>query len=114
MSKVVKEFKSLTPVKVPVPPKRQGLPVVSGHTIDALYHVYGGQRWGEHLTAYKDRLIQENPHLVQFIESQIGKYPSNIHTAMFEIVIGALAVVEHQALVDAKHNKRGKPSQDSV
>jgi hypothetical protein len=108
MSKVVKEFKSLAAIQAPVPPKSRVLPVVSGNTIDAIYHVYGGQRWGEHLTGYKDRLIHENPHLVKFIESQISKFPPNIHTAMFEIVIGTLTVLEHQGLVNAKRQKRRK------
>ena len=57
---------------------------------------------GEHLSVFRDRLIQENPHLVKFIESQIGKYPQSIHTAMFEVVIGTLTVMEHQFLVDKK------------
>jgi hypothetical protein len=106
MSKVAKDFKNLASVQAPIPPKRQGLPVVSGHTIDAIYHVYGGKRWGEHLTAYKDRLIHENPELVKFIERQISKFPRNMHTAMFEIVIGTLTLLEHQTMVNAKRQKR--------
>jgi hypothetical protein len=54
---------------------RGGLPIVSGDTIDAIHHVYAGKKWGKYLTAFRDRLLQENPHLVTFIESQIGKYP---------------------------------------
>ena len=61
-----------------------GLPIVSNKTVDAIHHVY------------------ENPHLVKFIESQIGKYPQSTHTAMFEVVIGTLTVMEHQFLVDKK------------
>jgi hypothetical protein len=80
----------------------QGLPIVSGKTVDAIHDVYADKRWGEHLTVFRDRLIQENPHLVEFIESQIGKYPRSLHTAMFEVVIGTLSVLEHQTLVDTK------------
>ena len=78
----------------------QGLPIISGRTIDAIQHVYAGKRWGKHLTEYRDRLIHENPHLVEFLESQVSKYPRSVHTAMFEVVIGTLTVLEHQALVD--------------
>jgi hypothetical protein len=102
MSKVVKESKRLTPVKAPVSPKSHGLPIVSDNIIDAIHDVYAGKRWGEQLTAARDRLIQENPHLVKFIESQISKYPRSVHPALFEVVIGTLTVLEHQALVDAK------------
>jgi hypothetical protein len=83
-----------------------GLPIISGNTIDAIYHVYGGKRWGEHLTAYKDQLIQENPELVEFIESQISKFPRNMHIAMFEVVIGTLTLLEHQVVADERHRKR--------
>jgi hypothetical protein len=77
-----------------------GLPIVTGKTLDAIHHVYAGKKWGKHLTAVRDRLVQENPQLVRFIESQIGKYPRNLHTAMFEVVIGTLTVLEHQTLVE--------------
>jgi hypothetical protein len=52
----------------------QGLPIVTSNTIDAIHDVCAGKRWGEQLTAAKDRLIQENPHLVKFIESQISRW----------------------------------------
>jgi hypothetical protein len=105
MSKVVKEFKSSTLRKAPVPQKSQGLPIVSHTTIDGIHHVYAGKKWGTHLTEFRDRLIQENPHLVRFIESQISKYPRSIHTAMFEVVIGTLTVLEHQIFVDTEDAK---------
>jgi hypothetical protein len=82
-----------------------GLPIVSSKTVDAIHHVYSGKRWGEYLSVFRDQLIQENPHLVKFIESQIGKYPQSIHTVMFEVVIGTLSVIEHQSLVDKKDSK---------
>jgi hypothetical protein len=46
--------------------------------------------------------MQENPHLVKFIESQVSKFPSNMHTPIFEVVIGTLTVLEHQALADTR------------
>jgi hypothetical protein len=100
MSKGVKAFKSVTPLQAPVPSRSQGLPIVSPHTIDAIQHVYAGKKWGKQLTEYKDRLLQENPHLVRFIENQVSQYPRSLHAAMFEVVIGTLTVLEHQALVD--------------
>jgi hypothetical protein len=90
------------------------LPIVSGKTIDAIHHVYAGKKWGNHLTAVRDRLVQENPQLVKFIESQIGKYPRSLHTAMFEVVIGILSVLEHQALVDQKHQNQTKSKRDMI
>ena len=45
---------------------------------------------------------QDNPQLVKFIESQVGKYPRELHNAMFEAVMGAISVFEHQAMVDNK------------
>jgi hypothetical protein len=105
MSKVGKEFKSSTLRKAPVPQKSQGLPIVSGNTIDGIHHVYAGKKWGTHLTEFRDRLMQENPHLVKFIESQVSKYPRSLHTAMFEVVIGTLTVLEHQALVDGRNSR---------
>jgi hypothetical protein len=69
--------------------------------------VYAGKKWGKHLSVFRDRLIQENPQLVKFIESQISKYPQSLHTAMFEVVIGTLSILENQSLVDAKDSSLG-------
>jgi hypothetical protein len=85
----------------------QGLPVVSSKTLDALFHVYAGKKWGQHLEQVRDRLIQENPNLIKFIESQIGKFPRELHDAIFEIVIGTVAVLELQEMVDRKNVKVG-------
>jgi hypothetical protein len=53
----------------------------------------------------RDRLLQENPQLVKFIENQIGKYPSKFYNAMSEVIMGVISVLAHQAIVDNKGNK---------
>jgi hypothetical protein len=85
------------------PPKEtsQGLPVVSETTVRAIESQFtssgDGCRWGEYLEKVKERLIKENPHLVEFIEKQVGKYPKELHTPMFEVIVGTVALMEHQA-----------------
>ena len=59
------------------------LPIVTAKTIDAIFHVYAGKKWGKHLTEMRERLIQENPQLVKLIESQVGKYPPALHNTDF-------------------------------
>jgi hypothetical protein len=49
----------------------QGLPVVSAKTVDAIFQVYAGKKWGKHLAELRDRLLQENPQLVKFIENLV-------------------------------------------
>jgi hypothetical protein len=78
----------------------KGLPVVSSNTIDAMFQVYAGKKWGKHLSEVRDRLLQENPHLVKFIENQVGKFPVELHNPLFEIFIGAISALEHQIMVD--------------
>jgi hypothetical protein len=68
----------------------QGLPVASNKTIDALYQVYAGEKWGIHLSEVRENLIRDNPNLVKFIENQISKFPRELHNAMFEVVRGQL------------------------
>ena len=79
----------------------QGLPVVSETTVRAVESQFTsggeGRRWGEHLETVKARLIKENPHLVEFMEKQVGKFPQELHTPMFEVVVGTIALLEHQA-----------------
>jgi hypothetical protein len=86
------------------------LPIISKDTLDAMYQVYAGKKWGQHLTEVQQRLIQENPHLVQFIESQVGKFPRELHTALFEVIIATITMLEHQALVDEKQRERHEES----
>jgi hypothetical protein len=86
----------------------QGLPVVSAKTVDAIFQVYAGKKWGKHLAELRDRLLQENPRLVKFIENQAGKYPSKLHNAMFEVIMGVISVLDHQAMVDNKGNNPTK------
>jgi hypothetical protein len=81
---------------------KQNIPVVSTQTIDALYQVYTGKKWGIHLTEVRENLIRVNPNLVRFIESQVGKYPRELHHSMFKVVIGTIAVLRLQGMVDEK------------
>jgi len=76
----------------------KGLPVVEASTVGAMWQNYTTREsWGSHLEEVKQRLLDENPELVGFVESQVGKFPSELHTPMFEMVIGAVAVFESQA-----------------
>jgi len=76
----------------------KGLPVVEAETVTALWQNYTTREdWGDHLEEVKQRLLDENPELVTFVESQVSKFPDELHTAMFEIVVGAVAVLESQA-----------------
>jgi hypothetical protein len=84
----------------------QGLPVVSAKTVDAIFQVYAGKKWGKHLSDLRDRLLQENPELVKFIEGQVGKYPPESHNAMFEVIMGVISVLDHQAMVDNKGKEK--------
>jgi hypothetical protein len=86
----------------------QGLPVVSNKTIDALYQVYAGKKWGIHLTELREILLRDNPNLAKFIERQVGKYPLEFHNAMFEVVIGTIAVLRLQGMVDEKQKSNVK------
>jgi hypothetical protein len=98
----------------PPPPKEtsQGLPVVSENTINAIHQTYVGERWGAHLEEVKSRLLQENPALTHFIENQVGKYPPELHNPMFEVVVGTIAVLEEQAVVNKKQSIIATPPQE--
>ena len=86
---------------------RQGIPVISPQTIEALYQVYVGEKWGIHLSEVRENLIRDNPKLVTFIASQVGKYPRELHNAMFEVVMGTIAVIRLQGLLDEKQREKG-------
>ena len=77
----------------------RGLPVVSENTIRSLSQSDKTveQRWGERLEEVKMRLIKEQPVLVEFLESQVGKFPLEIHDALFEIGIGVYSILEQEA-----------------
>lgn len=76
----------------------KGLPIVEPNTIKALWQNYTTREsWGTHLEDVKQRLLDENPALVKFLESQVGKFPERLHVSMFEIAIGTVAVLESQA-----------------
>jgi hypothetical protein len=86
---------------------KQGIPVISNQTLDAVYEVYVGNKWGIHLTELKENLLRDNPNLVKFIESQVGKYPRELHNDMFEVVMGTIAVLRLQGLLDEKQRENG-------
>lgn len=89
----------------------QGLPVVTATTIEAITQNYTyTERWGDHLQGVKARLIEENPHLGRFIESQVGKYPTQLHLPLFEVVIATIAVLEHQASANKLEAQFGDPN----
>jgi hypothetical protein len=76
----------------------KGLPVVEASTVEALWQNYTTREsWGGHLEDVKQRLLDENPELVGFVESQVGRFPSELHTPVFEMIVGAIAVLESQA-----------------
>ena len=76
-----------------------GLPVVTQDTILGLFQSAetGSQRWGERLEEVKARLVKEQPALAEFLESQVGKFPPEIHDALFEIGVGIYSVLEQEA-----------------
>jgi UDP-galactopyranose mutase len=86
---------------------RQDIPIVSNQTINAMYQVYAGKKWGIHLSEVRENLMRDNPNLVKFIESQVGKYPRELHNAMFEIVMGTIAVLRLQGMLDEKQRENG-------
>lgn len=77
----------------------RGLPVVTQDTIRGLFQSdeTGSQRWGERLEEVKARLVKEQPALVKFLESQVGKFPPEIHDVLFEIGVGVYSVLEQEA-----------------
>jgi hypothetical protein len=72
-----------------------------------MYQVYAGKKWGIHLSEVRENLMRDNPNLVKFIESQVGKYPRELHNAMFEIVMGTIAVLRLQGMLDEKQRENG-------
>jgi hypothetical protein len=76
----------------------KGLPVVSSSTTRSIWENYTTREsWGEHLTEVQQRLVDENPELVAFMESQVGRFPSQLHIPIFEVLVGTIAFLEHQA-----------------
>jgi hypothetical protein len=85
----------------------QGLPVVAATTVDAIFQVYAGKKWGKHLAELRDRLLQEHPQLVKFVKNQVGKYPSKLHNAIFEVIMGVISVLDHAQNALRADSKRG-------
>ena len=88
-----------------MPGKRPSIPIVAPTTVDALRAQYAnncgdGQTWGDRLTQMQKSLTA-NPELMRFVESQVGKYPSEVHVPMFEVVCATLVVLESQMQVDS-------------
>ncbi len=77
----------------------KGLPVVTEDTVNITFrsHEKGSEKWGDRLERTKRQMVQEQPHLVKFIESQVGKYPKGLHNALFEIAVGTYALLEQQS-----------------
>lgn len=102
------EFESNTPRET-----SHGLPVVSKSTFDSIWENYTKrERWGDHLEEVKVRLLQENPYLTRFIESQVSKFAPELHNEVFAILVGTIAVLEHQASAN-KLSSRFDPSPQS-
>lgn len=77
----------------------KGMPKVTEETVKTIFdsHTKGTENWGQHLENVKARLIEEQPNLTKFIESQVGKYPPELHQALFEIAMATYGVLEQQA-----------------
>lgn len=76
----------------------KGLPVIKPGTTTTINEQFSAPgSWGEHLEEVKQRLLRENPHLVEFINSQVSKFPPEMHNPMFEVFVASIAVLEHQA-----------------
>lgn len=84
----------------------KGLPIVSQEMIEAIWQAYttGGDSWGARLTETQKRLVSEQPALVKFIESQVGKHPKSMHRAIFEVVIATITVIEEASEVNYLSN----------
>jgi hypothetical protein len=78
-----------------------GLPVVTEATVRAITSQFTtggeGRSWGSHLEDVRKRLIIENPHLVKFINKQVDRYPQETRASIIEVVVGTIALLEHQA-----------------
>lgn len=81
------------------------IPIISSDTLEALRSQFSdnsgdGQSWGDRLTDMQTELIEKNPHLVDFINQQVGRYPVEFHQPMFEVLMATLVLIERQAEAD--------------
>ncbi len=92
----------------------KGLPVVTKETVDITFrsHEKGSEKWGDRLERTKRQMVQEQPHLVKFIESQVGKYPPELHNALFEIAVGTYTLLEQQSQSNRLSASFGVGSED--
>jgi hypothetical protein len=76
-----------------------GLPVVSKATVEGVFQSAktGERKWGDRLEDTKKRMILEQPELVKFIESQVGRFPVEMHTGILEIIVGTYSILEQQS-----------------
>lgn len=76
----------------------KGLPMVEKSTVTSMWQNFTTrENWGDNLQRVKQRMLDENPELVKFIESQVGKFPSPLHLPIFEVIVATIAVLENQA-----------------
>jgi len=80
----------------------KGMPLVTEQTIKIIFDSdeKGSEKWGAKRERVKERMIKEQPHLVKFIEGQTGKYPREMHDALFETGVAIYAVLEQQSGAD--------------
>jgi hypothetical protein len=91
----------------------KGLPVVKSGKVESMWENFTErENWGEHLEEVKERTVNENPELVKFWESQVGKYPPELHAPMFELLVSNIAVLEHQAEANKFDSMFGDPEPD--
>ena len=90
----------------------KGMPLISQETLDALVSRYAGKRngdWGQYITEVQQRLVREDPVLVKFLEMQVvSKFPRELHTPVFEILVGLYAVLENQTEANRMNRELGK------
>ena len=77
----------------------KGMPKVTEETAKTITDEFtkAPGKWGEHLERVKARMVQEQPHLTKILEGQVGKFPKEMHNALFEISVSTYAILEQQA-----------------
>ena len=82
----------------------KGLPVVSQQLVESIFSRYANRQngqiqtdWGMYLTEVQRRIIREQPHLREFVESQTGNYPIEMHKPILEVFVAIYGLLEQQA-----------------
>ena len=92
----------------------KGLPIISQETLEAMVGRYTGRKsgqvthWGTYLSEVQQRLAREDPVLVKFLEIQVGKFPRELHTPLFEVLVGLYAALESQTEANRLNREFGK------